>query len=80
MKVITRIRWAGLRQVCLPLLLTLVALAGCSKDDCSGQPQIDCLCPENYDPVCGCDGQTYSNACMAECNGVEFYTPGECAP
>ncbi len=35
-------------------------------------------CTRDYRPVCGCNGQTYSNACVAESNGVQSYAPGKC--
>lgn len=36
-----------------------------------------CICPLFFDPVCGCNGQTYSNACFASCE-VRSFTPGAC--
>ena len=51
----------------------------CGADDsggvCQPRPQI---CPAIFDPVCGCDGQTYSSACVAAGNGVDVASEGEC--
>jgi hypothetical protein len=42
---------------------------------CVDRPE---ACTEEFDPVCGCDGQTHGNACSAQSAGVNIDHVGEC--
>ena len=51
------------------------ALKGCIDDNLVKENQV---CYKIYSPVCGCDGITYSNDCVATSSGVTSYTEGIC--
>jgi len=54
---------------------TGVCGAGDQAGECALRPE---ACTLEFNPVCGCDGQTYPNECAAFADGVSVRTLGEC--
>ncbi|KYF91434.1 hypothetical protein BE20_14660 [Sorangium cellulosum] len=55
--------------------------ANCGAYDRSGTCEfVPEVCRQDYDPVCGCDGLTYGNDCVAATAGVSVRSLGECGP
>lgn len=63
--------------------------ADCARTDYCAKAAGDCMgsgvctarpgvCPGIFDPVCGCDGTTHSNACVAGSRGQNVASRGEC--
>ena len=74
-------------------IIISLSVISCIKDDnnCVSIPSVQsgiCIdsnlignayeCIEIIDPVCGCDGITYDNYCVADSSGITSYVAGEC--
>lgn len=67
------------------VLFSLILLSAACDDEtvsvrCIDESQMNPygVCTGHFQPVCGCNGQTYGNSCQAFLSGVTSWTEGEC--
>jgi hypothetical protein len=48
------------------------------NDEIGNCMDVPMFCGFIFDPHCGCDGNNYSNECLAQSAGVDALKPGDC--
>lgn len=67
------------------VIIATMAFFGCKKESAAPveacKKYTDCSlvdCSDAFKPVCGCNGITYRNSCIALCDSIKKYTEGTC--
>jgi hypothetical protein len=59
------------------ILILIISIISITLTQNNNNPQ--CRCPRNIKKVCGSDGVTYLNKCLAECQNARVLFFGDCS-